>query len=275
MYGKDLIDSAKLSSKIVRIMGKQPPNGFFYELFLDEEGRKISKSKGKGLTIETWTSYAPLESLLYYLFQNPKQAKRLFWGVVPKSVDEYLQALRQYPKLDLEKKPSSAVWHIFNQGKDIPEYHSSINFSLINNLISAVGAEDIHLILDYLKRYDSDFKEFYDLLVDLVKKGMNYYSDIIEPTKQYRTPNKDEEVLFKEIYNRLKTYEGYDEDELQSIPFDVAREYEISVKDLFKLFYEVILGQERGPRFGTFTCLVRKENVLSLLKEKAIITGIE
>jgi lysyl-tRNA synthetase class 1 len=275
MYGKDLIDSAKLSSKIVRIMGKQPPNGFFYELFLDEEGRKISKSKGKGLTIETWTNYAPLESLLYYLFQNPKQAKRLFWGVVPKSVDEYLNALKQYPRLDLEKKPSSAVWHIFNQGKQVPEYSSSINFSLINNLISALGAEDIHLVLDYLKRYDPDFEEFYDLLVDLVKKGMNYYSDIIEPTKQYRTPDKDEEVLFKEIYNRLKACEGTDEDQLQSIPFDVARKYEISVKDLFKLFYEVILGQERGPRFGTFTCLVRKENVLGLLKEKAIITGIE
>jgi lysyl-tRNA synthetase class 1 len=127
MYGKDLIDSARLSGKITRVMGKQPPNGLFYELFLDEEGRKISKSVGKGLTIDAWTSYAPLGSLLYYLFQNPKQAKRLYWGIVPKSVDDYLTGLKQYLALEKEKQPDSSIWHIFGKGEQIPAYASSIS----------------------------------------------------------------------------------------------------------------------------------------------------
>ncbi len=272
MYGKDLIDSAKLSSKIERLMGKQPPNGFFYELFLDEDGKKISKSKGKGLTIDTWTMYAPLESLLCYLFQNPKQAKRLFWGVVPKSVDDYLSALKGYPALEVEKQPNSALWHIFNQGSNITDYQSSINFSLINNLISAVGAEDMDLILEYLKRYDSAAESYMDVLVDLVRKGMNYYRDFVKPNKKYSTPTKDERILLQNIHKKLEAYEGDNEDELQSIPFDVAREFGISIKELFKMFYEVILGQERGPRFGTFTCLVGKDKVLSLLEERIGIT---
>ena len=271
MYGKDLIDSAKLSGKITRVMGKQPPNGFFYELFLDEEGKKISKSKGKGLTIDTWTNYAPLESLLFFLFQNPKQAKRLYWGVVPKSVDDYLSALKNYHSIEDDKKPNSALWHIFSKGSSVPKYDSPINFSLINNLISAIGAEDKDLIIDYLKRYDPLNDSFSNVLLDLVKKGMNYYTDFILPKKKYHKPTNDEYKLLEEIYKRLKQYQGNDENELQSIPFDVSRECEIQIKALFKLFYEVVLGQERGPRFGTFTSLVGKENVLKLMAEKAEI----
>jgi lysyl-tRNA synthetase class 1 len=161
MYGKDLIESAKLSGKIVRLMGKQPPTGLFYELFLDEEGHKISKSVGKGLTIDSWIRYAPLESLLYYIFQNPKQAKRLFWGIVPKSVDDYLTDLNKYEILESDKQPDTTIWHLFNKGSQVPHYRTSINFSLINNLISAVGADDLALILDYLKRYDSGIKQFF------------------------------------------------------------------------------------------------------------------
>ncbi len=272
MYGKDLIDSAKLTSKIQRIMGKQPPSGYFYELFLDEDGKKISKSKGKGLTIDTWTKYAPLESLLYYLFQNPKQAKRLYWGVVPKSVDDYLTALKGYSALDTEKKPNSALWHVFDKGASVPDYKSSINFSLINNLISAVGTSDMELIAQYLKRYDSDTESIMDVLTDLVNKAMEYYQDYILPGKQYRTPTDNERNLFTNIHNLLKAYEGNSEDEIQSIPFNVAREFDIPVKELFKIFYEVVLGQERGPRFGTFSCLVGKDKVLSLLEEKFNIT---
>ena len=117
MYGKDLIESARLSGKITRAMGKQPPNGIFCELFLDEEGRKISKSVGRGLTIDTWTTYAPLGSLLYYIFQNPKQAKRLYWGIVPKSVDDYLTGLKHYPELSRENQPDTPIWHLFRQGR--------------------------------------------------------------------------------------------------------------------------------------------------------------
>jgi lysyl-tRNA synthetase class 1 len=267
MYGKDLIESAKLSGKIVRKMGKQPPTGLFYELFLDEQGRKISKSVGKGLTIDAWISYAPLESLLYYIFQNPKQAKRLFWGIVPKSVDDYLAGLNQYETLDPDKRPNATIWHLFNQGKTVPTYRSPINFSLINNLISAVGADDIDLILEYLKRYDSSIGNEMSIMEDLVKKAMNYYRDFILPKKDYRSPTDREKGMLKLLHAKLAGYEGNDEDELQSIPFAVARESDESPKAFFKMFYEVVFGQERGPRFGTFVQLVGKEKALHLLKK--------
>lgn len=266
MYGKDLIESAKLSGKIERLIGKQPPNGFFYELFLDEEGRKISKSVGKGLTIDTWVNYAPLESLLYYLFQNPRQAKRLFWGIVPKSVDDYLAGLRNYPTLSSEKQLDSAIWHIFNKGVTMPDYKASINFSLINNLISAVGTDDMELMLEYLKRYDPTAEKYAEILSDLVKKAMNYYRDFVLPSKQYRTPTEDERKMLQHIHDNLAEYEGDNEDELQAIPFNTAHAFDAPPRDLFKMFYEVVLGQERGPRFGTFTRLVGKDKVLALLE---------
>jgi lysyl-tRNA synthetase class 1 len=265
MYGKDLIESAKLSGKIVRLMGKKPPTGLFYELFLDEEGRKISKSVGKGLTIDSWIRYAPLESLLYYIFQNPKQAKRLFWGIVPKSVDDYLTGLNNYEILESDRQPDSTIWHLFNKGSHVPHYRTSINFSLINNLISAVGADDLTLILDFLKRYDPAMEKFTSIIEDLVNKAMNYYRDFILPNKRYRTPNQEEKKMLKRLRDELAKYEGQDENEIQSIPFNVARMFDESPNNLFKIFYEVVFGQERGPRFGTFVQLVGKEKALSLL----------
>ena len=265
MYGKDLIESAQLSGKIQRVMGKQPPQGFFYELFLDEEGKKISKSVGKGLTIDTWTNYAPLESLLYYLFQNPTQAKRLFWGIVPKSVDDYLVALRNYPAVAPEKQPDAALWHIFNKGQTVPEYNTGINFSLINNLIAAVGADDHHLIVDYLHHYDATGQHYAAVINDLVGKALNYYRDFILPNKQYRAPTDAERAMLRDIQAKLAEYQGDREDELQSIPFAVAQACQLAPQDLFKMFYEVVLGQEWGPRFGTFVRLVGKDKVLALL----------
>jgi len=265
MYGKDLIESAKLSGKIVRLMGKQPPTGLFYELFLDEEGRKISKSVGKGVTIASWINYAPLESLLYYIFQNPRQAKRLFWGVVPKSVDDYLAGLNHFGTMGAEKRPNVAIWHLFNKGENVPDYISSINFSLINNLISAVGADDIDLILEYLKRYDPSMENHAAIIEDLVKKAMNYYRDFILPGKKYRTPDEDEIKMLKSLRNELARYGDEDENELQSMPFNVTRRFDVPPKNFFSMFYEVVFGQERGPRFGTFVKLVGKEKALTLL----------
>jgi lysyl-tRNA synthetase class 1 len=265
MYGKDLIESAKLSGRIVRLMGKQPPTGLFYELFLDEKGRKISKSVGKGLTIDSWMRYAPLESLLYYIFQNPKQAKRLFWGIVPKSVDDYLSGLNRYEELDAEEKVGLTIWHLFEKGSCVPEYRVSINFSLINNLISAVGADDIDLIMEYLKRYDSSVDRYAAIIEDLVAKAMNYYRDFILPTKQYRIPTTEEKARLKLLRDELAGYKGDDENEIQAIPFSVARRVDEPPMSIFKLFYEVVFGQERGPRFGTFVQLVGKEKALALL----------
>lgn len=265
MYGKDLIESARLSGKICRLMGKRPPNGLFYELFLDEEGKKISKSVGKGLTIDTWINYAPLESLLYYIFQNPKQAKRLFWGIVPKSVDDYLNGLKTYETIDAAKQPDLTIWHLFDKGNNVPEYKTSINFSLVNNLISAVGADDIELILEYLKRYEPAMENYAGIIEDIVQKAMNYYRDFILPNKVYRKPDEEERRVLKKLHEELSLYEGDDENEMQSIPFTVARAFDMTPKDFFKLFYEVVFCQERGPRFGTFVLLVGKQKALSLL----------
>jgi lysyl-tRNA synthetase class 1 len=269
MYGKDLIDSARLSGQITRLMSKQPPNGFFYEMFLDEEGRKISKSVGKGLTVNGWVSYAPLESLLHYLFQNPRRAKRLFWDVVPKSVDDYLADLRQYPSLDETKKPDQAIWHIFNLGRNVPAYDAGINFSLVNNLVSALGTDQAELTYEYLKRYDPSTANHEDMVRDLVQKSINYYRDFILPGKQYRLPTEAERQLLQAARDRLSNFESDDENDLQTIPFDIARENDIPPAKVFQAFYQVVLGQERGPRFGTFARLVGKEKLLLLL-DKAL-----
>lgn len=269
MYGKDLIESANLSGKICRLMGKQPPTGFFYELFLDEEGKKISKSVGKGLTIDTWTQYAPLESLLFYLFQSPTQAKRLFWGSVPKSVDDYLTALKTYPTQSPEKQADSPLWHIFNKGAAVPEYQTTVNFSLINNLLAAIGKDDPAVMEAYLDRYDPTAKQYAVIIQDLIKKAMNYYRDFVLPNKQFRTPTPEERQMLQRIHETLAQYQGADENELQSIPFEVAKANNVDAPEFFKMFYETVLGQERGPRFGSFVRLVGKERVLALLAEAA------
>ncbi len=267
MYGKDLIESAKLSGKITRAMGKQPPNGFFYELFLDEEGRKISKSVGKGLTVDTWTNYAPLESLLYFLFQNPRKAKRLYWGMVPKTVDDYLAELRRYPNIAEEKKPDTAIWHIFEQGTKVPEYDTSINFSLINNLVSALGADNPELVIEFMERYDPSAAQYRKITHGLIKRSLAYYRDFILPNKVYRAATEDERAWLKALRELVASYDGNDEKELQKLVFDVAREMDIEAKALFTAFYEVILGQERGPRFGTFARLMGKEKTLAILDD--------
>jgi lysyl-tRNA synthetase class 1 len=188
---------------------------------------------------------------------------------VPKSVDETLSALRQYPSLDPGKQPDSAIWHIFDKGTQVPEFNTSINYSLINNLISALGTDDAGLVLEYLKRYDPPAEKYISTLADLVRRGINYYRDYVLPHKRFREPNEVERSLLRQIHERLARSAGESEEELQAIPFEVAREAGLSPQELFKMFYEVVLGQERGPRFGTFTRLVGKNKVLALLAAAA------
>jgi lysyl-tRNA synthetase class 1 len=268
MYGKDLIDSARLSGKIERLLGGLPPEGMTYEMFLSEEGRKISKSVGEGLTIDTWLNYAPIESLLFYLFQNPKKQRRLYFDVIPKNVDEYLEELRKYPALSAAEKHDSAMWHIERGGGEIPEYTASINFSLVNNLISGVGADDKDLLMDYLERYDSSAKDNQKIISDLVDSGLNYFRDFIQPEKRYREPTHFEKKLLNDLCEKLDQYQGQDENDLQAMVFDVARENGVEPREFFKTFYQVILGQDRGPRFGTLTKLIGKEKIKSLIGEK-------
>jgi lysyl-tRNA synthetase class 1 len=268
MSGKDLIDSVKLSSRIVRVLGKQPPAVLTYELFLDEDGRKISKSVGKGLSVDHWVDFAPIESLLFYLYQNPKRAKRLYWDVVPKAVDDYLEALRRWPDVAEEERPSQPLWHVFGGGKNVPQYGAGVDFSVVMNLIAALGADDEGLLKEYLRRYDPTVEQYPEVLTSLVQKGLTYYREQVLPGKQFRTPSEDERALLGRVCEMLAASEEADESQLQSIPFDVARETGTEPRDLFRSFYEVVLGQERGPRFGSFVMLVGKDRVLEMLRAK-------
>ncbi len=270
MSGKDLIDSVKLSSRLVRVLGKQPPAVLTYELFLDEEGRKISKSIGKGLSVDHWVDFAPIESLLFYLYQNPKRAKRLYWDVVPKAVDDYLEALRRWPDVPAEERSSHPLWHVFGGGQNVPEYGASVDFSVVTNLIAALGSDNEELLMEYLRRYDARAEQYPDVLQSLVHKGLAYYREQVLPGKLHREPSADERVLLNRLYEALAASDETEESVVQSIPFDVAREAGVEPKDLFRSFYEVVLGQERGPRFGSFVMLVGKDKVLEMLQDKAV-----
>ena len=272
MYGKDLIESAKLSIKILRILGGRPPQGLVFELFLDEHGKKISKSLGQGLTVESWIKYAPVESLLYYIYQNPKRAKRLFWDVVPRSVDEYLAALAAFPDLDEPVKQESAVLHIFEDPKKIPGYGSAATYSLIENLIDGLGTADTGLIRDFLERYDPAAAEHREIIEDLIKRAAAYYQDVILPEKKYKKPDENEKLLLGELKRDLLACPVSDENELQAIPFSVAQRMGIEPPALFRSFYKILLGQERGPRFGTLVKLLGRDRLIGMI-EKAVSNG--
>ena len=269
MSGKDLVDSVRLSGRIVRIMGKQPPAGMTIEMFLDEDGRRISSSAGRmGVTVDEWTQYAPLESLLYFLFQNPQRAKRLHWGIVPKCVDDFLAALRSYPEIPGEERPESELWHIHGKGEGVPRYGSGVDSTTVNNLISALGIDSTGLLKEFLRRYDPTVADNEAVVEALIDKGMNYYKDRVLPAKKYRAPSPEERGLLAEMRAQLFRCENGDEETWQAIPFEVARAAGKEPKELFRAFYEVLLGQERGPRFGSFVSLVGKERVLEMLAEK-------
>ncbi len=263
MYGKDLIESARLSAKICRLLGAKSPAGLFYELFLDENGEKISKSVGKGLTVDAWLNYAPIESLLYYIFQNPKKAKRLFFQMIPKVVDDYLGDLRRYPEVPEERKPDTTAWHLF-QGEP-PTYTSTISFSVVNNLVSAVGADDAKLLYKYLKKYDPKTEEQLETIEALVEKALVFYRDFILPEKRFETPKGEMRTLFMELLERLSNWEERSGVSLQSLPFDIAKAHGVKPQEFFTALYKGLLGQQRGPRFGSFVKLIGPEKLKEML----------
>lgn len=270
MYGKDLIPSAELSQQIARAIGGEPPQGFFYELFLDENGEKISKSRGNGVTVEEWLAYAPVESLAHFIFREPRTAKKLYLDMIPRTMDEYLADLRRYPEIEEAKRPDAPLWHIHDAGRRVPGWGSAINFTMVNNLVSALGRPDRELVKRFLLRYDAAAAGYPATIDALVDKGMAYYTDRILPHKRYRPPTDAERPLFLAVSAKLSEpgAAGLDERGLQSIVFDVAREGGAEARDFFAAIYQVLLGQEQGPRFGTFAKLVGVERVVELIREK-------
>ena len=257
MAGKDLIDSVNLSSKICRALGGTPPEGFNYELFLDENGEKISKSKGNGLTIEEWLRYASPESLSLFMFQKPKSAKRLYFDVIPRAVDEYVQFVTSYPDQEPPKQADNPAWHI--HGGPPPEGDVPVTFGLLLNLVSASNAHDKDVLWGFIKRLAPDATPAtHPLLDQLAGYAIAYYDDFVKPTKKFRVPSKEERTALEALDKALASApEGATAQDYQTLVYEAgkANGFAENLRDWFKAIYEVLLGASQGPRFGSFIAL--------------------
>lgn len=266
MAGKDLIDSVKLSGKICRALGKRPPEGFNYELFLDHEGQKISKSKGNGLTIEEWLTYASPESLSLFMYQKPKTAKRLYFDVIPRQVDEYFQHLAAYDGQDDAQKIQNPVWHI--HGGKPPSIDMPISFSMLLNLVSASNAEDKEILWGFIANYSSDITpQSHPKLDELVGYAIRYFEHFVKPTKVFREPSDQERKAMAALYERLGEIDADSDGEaIQTEIFSIGKQFEFeNLREWFQALYQVLLGQDQGPRFGSFVALYGIEQTRNLI----------
>ena len=272
MYGKDLIESAILSSKIINLIGKKNPSGFAYELFLDEKGEKISKSKGNGITIDQWLTYASPESLSLYMYQNPKRAKKLYKEIVPKAVDEYLDCIEKAKKQDELQLLMNPVWHVHNG--QIPQEDSIMTFSMLLNLVETSNADSKELLWKFVKKYNPNISEKNSPIFDaLVGYAIKYFNDVIKSQKKYKMPDEQERKALTALVNTLDTCdEQMSPEEIQTLIYSTGKEngYAENLRDWFKLIYEVVFGDENGPRMGFFISFFgvneTKELILSKLK---------
>ena len=270
MSGKDLIDSVKASAQICKALGGVPPEGFNYELFLDENAQKISKSKGNGLSMEEWLRYGAPESLSYYMFQSPKSAKKLYFDVIPKATDEYLQQLDAYPRQEAAKQLDNPVWHV-HSGRP-PQYGSPVSFSLMLNLVSAANASDKAILWGFLSRYiPGATPESQPLLDRLAGYAINYYDDFVKPTKAFRAPDDKERAAILDLLARLKALPAgcQDAELIQNEVFAVGKDHGFDpLRAWFQALYEVLLGQSQGPRFGSFAAIFGLDRTIALIGEK-------
>ena len=270
MYGKDLIESAILSTKIIKLLGKSSPCGFAYELFLDEKGEKISKSKGNGITIDQWLQYASPESLSLFMYQNPKRAKKLYKEVVPKAVDEYLDFIEKGKTQDQLQTLLNPVWHVHDGV--IPKENSIMSFSMLLNLVETSNADNKELLWKFVKKYKKNISEKEHPIFDkLIGYAIKYYNDIIKLNKKYKKPNDNEKVALEAL---IKTLDSCNDDmspeDIQTKIYSAGKEngYKENLRDWFKLIYEVIFGVENGPRLGFFISFFGVNETKKLIKQK-------
>ena len=270
MYGKDLIESAILSNKICKAMGKQPPNGFAYELFLDEKGEKISKSKGNGITIEQWLKYASPESLSLYMYQNPKRAKKLYPDVVPKAVDEYLSYIEKYEKQKDNEKLLNPVWHIHNGLP--PKEKIIMPFSMLLNIVGSSNAKKKDVLWKFIKKFHKEIEpKEHKILDELTDYAINYFIDEVEPKKKFKTPSVEEREALKNLIISLKKISiDTSPEDIQTIIYTSGKEngYKDNLRDWFKLIYEVTFGEENGPRMGFFISFFGLKETIDLMEKK-------
>ena len=270
MYGKDLIESAILSTKIIKLMGKSNPSGFAYELFLDEKGEKISKSKGNGITIDQWLEYASPESLSLYMYQNPKRAKKLFNEIVPKAVDEYLDFIEKGKTQDDLQLLMNPVWHVHNG--EIPKEEIIMSFSMLLNLVETSNADSKELLWKFVKKYKKDISEKNHPIFDnLIGYAIKYFKDVIKLQKKYKKPNEEEK---KALMALIKTLDNCNDEmkpeDIQTLIYTVGKEngYAENLRDWFKLIYEVVFGDQNGPRMGFFISFFGVKETKQLIENK-------
>ncbi len=265
MSGKDLIDSVKLSGKICRALGGDPPEGFNYELFLDETGQKISKSKGNGLTIDDWLAYASPESLELFMYHKPREAKRLYFDVIPRAVDEYFAHLSAYDRQDEKQRLSNPVWHI--HGGNPPTVDMPVSFALLLNLAAVANAETKDVLWGFIRRYRPGVSpENHPVLDELAGYAIRYFKDLVKPQKRYRLADEGERAALADLSAALAALpDDATPEAIQVAVYDVGRRdpYKTTLKDSstgvahawFNALYQILLGEEKGPRFGSFVAL--------------------
>ncbi len=270
MYGKDLMESATLSNKICRTLGKSPPNGFAYELFLDEKGEKISKSKGNGISIEEWLRYASPESLSLYMYPNPKRAKKLYSEVVPKTVDEYLTQIEKYPSQELKDQILNPVWHVHNGSP--PDEKIVMPFSMLLNLVGSSNADSKDILWKFIKNFHKEINpKDYKILDSLTDYAVNYFKDKVEPNKKFKKPNAQEKKALKNLVLKLKEIDkSLNPEEIQTHVYTVGKEngYDKNLRNWFKLIYEVVFGEENGPRMGFFISFFGLNETIKLINDR-------
>ena len=278
MAGKDLIDSVKLSGKICRTLGGTPPEGFNYELFLDENGQKISKSKGNGLTIEEWLRYASPESLSLFMYREPKAAKRLYFDVIPRHVDEYQQLLEGYERQGPRERLTNPVWHIHSGSP--PKADNPVPFAMLLSLVTASNAENADTLWGFIGRYRPGVtKETHPHLAALVDYAIHYFHDFVLPAKKFREPGAAERAALNDLRDALSQLSAEaSAEEIQNVVYEVGRrepflDEKKKAKDgkpgvslaWFDMLYQVLLGQEKGPRFGSFVAAYGLQNTVDMI----------
>src|SRR5262245_41518073 len=278
MAGKDLIDSVKLSGEICRALGGAPPEGFNLELFLDEKGQKISKSKGNGVTIEEWLRYASPESLALFMYREPKAAKRLYFDVIPRHVDEYQQFLDAYQRQDGKQRLANPVWHIHAGAPPAPEV--AISFSMLLTLVSSSNAENAETLWGFIGRYRPGVTpQTHPRLRSMVEYAIHYFRDFVLPQKRFREPTAVERAALIDLRDALaQLSEDATAEQIQDVVYEIGRrepflDHKKKAKDgkpgvsldWFNMLYQVLLGQEKGPRFGSFVAVYGVNNTIDMI----------
>ena len=266
MYGKDHSTNTPIYDGICEVLGGRKPNHMSYELFLDDQGQKISKSRGNGLTIDEWLTYAASESLSYFMYQKPKTAKRMHFDVIPRAVDEYHQQLRAYGTQDAAAQVSNPVWHI--HAGQVPASHMVVTFGMLLNLASVAGATDAAGLWGFIRKYAPDASPEMNPDLDAAAGfAVRYFADKIAPTRVFRLPSDAERAAILDLRARLMAWEGERTDEaLQTMVFAVGKDHGFEpLRDWFKALYEVLLGASDGPRFGGFVALYGLAETVALI----------